>query len=189
MLCVCVVDDAGVDEILRGADGALSTLADGSIVVIHSTVRPSTCIRLQDDYPALRILDAPVSGGGHKAAARELLVMVGGDEATLDECRPILETFGNPVLHLGPLGAGQEAKLLNNTLFTAQLALAAEVFDVAAAARPRSGVRRPDPRDGKWSQLRCRHRRRERLQPRLHGGWSPERSSPRTSASSPRTPA
>ena len=112
--------------------GALSTLADGSIVVIHSTVRPSTCIRLQADYPALRILDAPVSGGGHKAAARELLVMVGGDEATLDECRPILETFGNPVLHLGPLGAGQEAKLLNNTLFTAQLALAAEVFDVAA---------------------------------------------------------
>ena len=132
VLCICVVDDAGVDEILRGDDGALATLADGSIVVIHSTVRPSTCIRLQDDYPSLRILDAPVSGGGHKAAARELLVMVGGDEATLDECRPILETFGNPVLHLGPLGAGQEAKLLNNTLFTAQLALAAEVFDVAA---------------------------------------------------------
>ncbi len=132
VLCVCVVDDAGVDEILRGDAGALSTLADGSIVVIHSTVRPSTCIRLQADHPALRILDAPVSGGGHKAAARELLVMVGGDEATLDECRPILETFGNPVLHLGPLGAGQEAKLLNNTLFTAQLALAAEVFDVAS---------------------------------------------------------
>jgi len=132
VLCVCVVDDAGVDEILRGDAGALSTLADGSIVVIHGTVRPSTCIRLQADYPALRILDAPVSGGGHKAAARELLVMVGGDEATLDECRPILETFGNPVLHLGPLGAGQEAKLLNNTLFTAQLALAAEVFDVAS---------------------------------------------------------
>ena len=132
MLCICVVDDAGVDEILRGGDGALATLAAGSIVVIHSTVRPSTCIRLQEDYPSVRILDAPVSGGGHKAAARELLVMVGGDEATLDECRPILETFGSPVLHLGPLGAGQEAKLLNNTLFTAQLALAAEVFDVAA---------------------------------------------------------
>ncbi len=132
VLCICVVDDAGVDEILRGDAGALSTLADGSIVVIHSTVRPSTCIRLQADHPALRILDAPVSGGGHKAAARELLVMVGGDDATLDECRPILETFGNPVLHLGPLGAGQEAKLLNNTLFTAQLALAAEVFDVAS---------------------------------------------------------
>jgi 3-hydroxyisobutyrate dehydrogenase-like beta-hydroxyacid dehydrogenase len=132
VLCICVVDDAGVDEILRGDDGALATLAAGSIVVIHSTVRPSTCIRLQEDYPSLRILDAPVSGGGHKAAARELLVMVGGDEATIGECRPILETFGNPVLHLGPLGAGQEAKLLNNTLFTAQLALAAEVFDVAA---------------------------------------------------------
>ncbi|MET0908753.1 MAG: NAD(P)-dependent oxidoreductase [Ilumatobacteraceae bacterium] len=132
VLCICVVDDAGVDEVLRGEAGALSTLADGSVVVIHSTVRPDTCIRLQADFPSLRILDAPVSGGGHKAAARELVVMVGGPEATLDDCRPILETFGNPVLHLGPLGAGEEAKLLNNTLFTAQLALAAEVFDVAA---------------------------------------------------------
>src|SRR5205807_9349896 len=47
--------------------------------------------------------------------------------------RPILETFGNPVLHVGPLGAGQEVKVLNNTVFTAHLALAAEVFDLAAA--------------------------------------------------------
>ena len=189
VLCICVVDDAGVDEILRGADGALATLADGSIVVIHSTVRPSTCIRLQDDFPSLRILDAPVSGGGHKAAARELLVMVGGDEATLDECRPILETFGNPVLHLGPLGAGQEAKLLNNTLFTAQLALAAEVFDVAAqrgldqasvAQILATGSGRSFAADivgGSGFNLDC------------HGGRSPERSSPRTSASSPHTPA
>src|SRR5881275_359101 len=72
VLCVCVVDDAGVDEVLRGADGALATIADGSIVVVHSTVHPATCLRLQEEFPALRIVDAPVSGGGHKAAAREL---------------------------------------------------------------------------------------------------------------------
>jgi 3-hydroxyisobutyrate dehydrogenase-like beta-hydroxyacid dehydrogenase len=66
------------------------------------------------------------------AAARELLVMVGGSLDAVDRCRPIFETFGDPVLHLGPLGSGQEAKLLNNTAFAAQLALACEVFAVAA---------------------------------------------------------
>ncbi len=132
ILCVCVVDDAGVDEVLRGPSGALEWMGDGSIVIIHSTVHPATCLRLQDDYPNLHIVDAPVSGGGHKAAEGELLVMVGGPAEVVDRCRPVLDTFGDPVLHLGPLGAGQEAKVLNNTVFAAQLALAAEVFALAA---------------------------------------------------------
>jgi 3-hydroxyisobutyrate dehydrogenase-like beta-hydroxyacid dehydrogenase len=133
VLCVCVVDDAGVDEVLRGADGALTAMRDGSVVVVHSTVHPATCIRLQDDFPTIHIVDAPVSGGGHKAAAGELLVMAGGPPDVIARCRPILEAFGNPVLHVGPLGSGQEVKVLNNTVFTAHLALAAEVFDLAAA--------------------------------------------------------
>ena len=61
--------------------------------------------------------------------------MVGGPGEVVDRCRPVLETFGDPVLHLGPLGAGQEAKVLNNAVFAAQLALAAEVFALAAARR------------------------------------------------------
>jgi 3-hydroxyisobutyrate dehydrogenase-like beta-hydroxyacid dehydrogenase len=67
------------------------------------------------------------------AAARQLLVMVGGPDDVVERCRPILETFGDPVLHVGPLGAGQEAKLLNNAVFTAQLGLAAELFELARA--------------------------------------------------------
>ena len=133
VLCVCVVDDEGVDEVLRGPRGALATMADGSVVVVHSTVQPVTCVRLQHDFPALHVVDAPVSGGGHQAAAGELLVMAGGPAPVVARCRPILETFGNPVVHVGRLGAGQEVKLLNNIVFTAQLALAAEVFELAAA--------------------------------------------------------
>jgi 3-hydroxyisobutyrate dehydrogenase-like beta-hydroxyacid dehydrogenase len=133
VLAVCVVDDAGVDEVLRGPDGALAAMADGAIVVIHSTVHPTTCLRLQEDFPALHVIDAPVSGGGQKAATGELLVMAGGPATIVDRCRPVLETFGDPVLHLGPLGSGQEAKVLNNTVFAAQLALAAEVFELAVA--------------------------------------------------------
>ena len=131
LLGVCVVDEAGVDQVLRGADGALAAMAEGSIVVVHSTVHPATCLRLQQDFPGLHIVDAPVSGGGHQAEARELLVMVGGPAEVVERCRAVLETFGDPVLHVGPLGSGQEAKLLNNTVFAAQLALAAEVFALA----------------------------------------------------------
>lgn len=131
VLCLCVVDDAGVDEVLRGADGALARMQPDSVVVVHSTVHPATCTRLQDDYPAIQFVDAPVSGGGLKAAARELLVMVGGPADVVDRCRPIFETYADPLLHVGPLGAGQEAKVLNNLVFTAHLALATEVFRLA----------------------------------------------------------
>jgi 3-hydroxyisobutyrate dehydrogenase-like beta-hydroxyacid dehydrogenase len=93
------------------------------------------CVRLQDEFPKLHVLDAPVSGGGHKAAAGELLVMAGGPADVVARCRPIFETYGDPVLHVGPLGAGQEVKVLNNTVFTAQLGLAAEAFELAGARK------------------------------------------------------
>ncbi len=128
---VCVVDDDDVDAVLRGPDGVLAGLAPGGIVLVHSTTRPETCIRLQADFSQVHVLDAPVSGGGHRAALRELLVMVGGDAAVLDRCRPVLETFANPLVRLGPLGSGQRAKLLNNALFTAQLGLVADAFAIA----------------------------------------------------------
>jgi 3-hydroxyisobutyrate dehydrogenase-like beta-hydroxyacid dehydrogenase len=133
VLCVCVVADRDVDEVLRGPDGVLAGLEPGSVVVLHSTVHPDTCRRLQEDHPTVRVVDAPVSGGGGKAAERELLVMVGGEAEVVERCRPVLESFANPLVHLGPLGAGQEAKLLNNALFAAQLGLAADAFTVAIA--------------------------------------------------------
>ncbi len=132
ILGVCVVDDAGVEEVLGGTGGALASMRDGSIVLVHSTVHPSTCVRLQADFPNVHVLDAPVSGGGGQAEVGALLVMVGGPAEIVERCRPVLATFGDPILHLGPLGAGQDAKVLNNTTFAAQLALATEVFAVAA---------------------------------------------------------
>jgi 3-hydroxyisobutyrate dehydrogenase len=131
VLCLCVIGDADVDGVLRGDDGALAGMAPGGIVVIHSTVHPDTCLRLQADFTDLHFVDAPVSGGGHMAAARALLVMVGGDDHVVDRCRPVFDTFADPLVHLGGLGAGQAAKLLNNSLFTAHLGLAASTFSLA----------------------------------------------------------
>src|ERR1700683_2420939 len=57
--------------------------------------------------------------------------MVGGDESGLDGARPVLATFGDPILHVGEIGAGQMAKLVNNLVFTAQIALSLETFALA----------------------------------------------------------
>ena len=130
---VCVTADADVEDVLTRPDGVLAGMAPGGIVAIHSTVHPDTCRRLADQAAArgITVVDAPVSGGGMAAAERRLLVMAGGDEDTVARCRPVFETFGNPILHLGGLGSGQLAKALNNLVFTAQVAVALDTFSFA----------------------------------------------------------
>lgn len=109
---------------------------------MHSTVHPDTCHRLADRARphGVTLIDAPVSGGGPAAAEGRLLVLVGGESGTVWFCRKVFETYGDPVVHMGPLGSGQLTKLLNNVLFTANLATAADTlalgreFDVDPAA-------------------------------------------------------
>jgi 3-hydroxyisobutyrate dehydrogenase-like beta-hydroxyacid dehydrogenase len=130
---ICVVNDAGVDAVVRGPEGVLAGMAPGGIIAIHSTVHPDTCRRLASAAAehGVSVVDAPVSGGGGAAAERRLLVMVGGDEAAVERCRPIFATFGDPIITLGGVGSGQVAKLVNNLVFTAQIAVAHATFLVA----------------------------------------------------------
>ncbi len=130
---ICVVADADVEDVLLRADGVLAGMAAGGVVAIHSTIHPATCRRLADIASArgVAIVDAPVSGGGDAAAERQLLVMVGGADDDVARCLPVFETFGNPVIHLGPLGSGQMAKLMNNFVFTAQVGLAVDTYAFA----------------------------------------------------------
>jgi len=130
---VCVVADTDVEDVLLRPDGVLAGMAPGGIVAIHSTVHPDTCRRLAERAADrdVAVVDAPVSGGGIAAAARRLLVMAGGEDEYVARCRPVFETFADPVIHLGPLGSGQMAKLLNNLVFTAQITLALDTFSFA----------------------------------------------------------
>ncbi|WP_040780847.1 NAD(P)-dependent oxidoreductase [Rhodococcus ruber] len=141
VVCICVVNDAGVEEVLSGADGVLEGLAPGGIIVIHSTIHPDTCRRMEQAARAkgIALIDAPVSGGGNAAAAGRLLVMAGGDPSVLERCRPVLTSFADPIVHLGPVGAGQVSKLLNNTLLAANFATTASILDVARALGVDSG--------------------------------------------------
>jgi 3-hydroxyisobutyrate dehydrogenase-like beta-hydroxyacid dehydrogenase len=124
LVCLCVVGDADVEEV---ADGLLAGAKPGSVIAVHSTVHPKTCHALAEKAGAqdVSVIDAPVSGGAPAVAEGRLLVMVGGDAEVIERCRPVFETYADPIVHLGDLGSGQTTKLLNNLLFTANLGTAA----------------------------------------------------------------
>lgn len=132
LVCLCVVGDDDVRQVLDGDTGVLAGLAPGGIVAIHSTVHPDTCraIAEQAATQGVSVIDVPVSGGGPAAAAGTLLVMAGGAEADVARCRPVFATFADPVVHLGPVGSGQVTKILNNLLFSANLGAALSTLDL-----------------------------------------------------------
>jgi 3-hydroxyisobutyrate dehydrogenase len=127
LVCLCVVDDADVEQVV---DELLPAMASGTVIAVHSTVHPETCLRLAARAAErdVTLIDAPVSGGAPAADAGQLLVMVGGDAETVERCRPVFATYGNPVVHVGPLGSGQLAKLVNNVVFTAHLGVANDAY-------------------------------------------------------------
>jgi 3-hydroxyisobutyrate dehydrogenase-like beta-hydroxyacid dehydrogenase len=129
---LCVVDDAGVVEVI---EALLPWLKAQSVIVIFSTVHPDTCMAMGARAAEHRValIDAPVSGGGDVARAGQLSVMVGGPAAILARCRPVLDSFAGMIVHLGPLGSGQYAKLINNALLSAQLALADQALGAGAS--------------------------------------------------------
>lgn len=119
---ICVVNDAGVAEICEQLVPAMS---EGALLAIHSTILPETCEKLAARCAdrGIRFLDAPVSGGGHAASDGTLTVMCGGTEEAFEQARPVLETFAGMLVHLGPAGAGQRAKIVNNALMAATMGL------------------------------------------------------------------
>ncbi len=132
LVCLCVVGDDDVRQVLQGDDGVLAGLAPGGIIAIHSTVHPDTCREIAELAGAqgVSVVDAPVSGGAPAAAEGTLLVMVGGDDGIVETCRPVFATYADSVVHLGPLGAGQVTKILNNLLFSANLGSAISTLEL-----------------------------------------------------------
>ncbi|MCK9563329.1 MAG: NAD(P)-dependent oxidoreductase [Bacteroidales bacterium] len=129
---ICVVDDAGVQQV---CDELIPAMRPGGRIAIHSTVHPELCRKLAEQAAAsgLSLIDAPVSGGGGGAAAGTLTVMVGGDEGAVEAARPMFETFAGLIVHLGGVGAGQMAKLVNNALMAAHVAIAHRGLEAAGA--------------------------------------------------------
>jgi 3-hydroxyisobutyrate dehydrogenase-like beta-hydroxyacid dehydrogenase len=127
---VCVLTDAQVCEV---ALGLLGHMTARSTLVVHTTASPGTISSIVDEAGrrGIDVIDAPVSGGPHDVAAGRLTLFVGGAAEPVTRMRPVLASFGDPVLHVGGSGAGQRVKLLNNALFAAQLGLALDAARLA----------------------------------------------------------
>lgn len=125
LMCLCVTGDDDVRELVESA-GVLNAMVPGSTLVIHSTVSPDTCRDIAAAAAArgVAVLDAPVSGSGEAARNRRLLVLVGGDADVLEKVRPVLSSYGDPVLRVGAVGDAQRVKIVNNLACIGNMAVA-----------------------------------------------------------------
>jgi 3-hydroxyisobutyrate dehydrogenase len=117
LVIVLVGFDSEVEAVLFGENGVVAGASDGTIVAIASTIAPRTMKKIAARLPAkLTLLDIPLCRGEGPAQAGKLLIMGGGDKAAFDACRPAFATFADSVFHLGPAGAGQVGKMVNNLI-------------------------------------------------------------------------
>jgi 3-hydroxyisobutyrate dehydrogenase-like beta-hydroxyacid dehydrogenase len=111
----CVGNDDDVREVILGDDGALAGAESGTIIVDHTTASATIAREVHAAAAALGVgfLDAPVSGGQAGAENGQLTVMVGGGEADFAKAMPIIDSYAKAITRIGPAGAGQLAKMVN----------------------------------------------------------------------------
>jgi 3-hydroxyisobutyrate dehydrogenase-like beta-hydroxyacid dehydrogenase len=111
----CVGNDDDVREVLLGDVGVLAGIGDGAIIVDHTTASATIAREVYAAAAARGVgfLDAPVSGGQAGAENGQLTVMVGGDEDVVAKARPVIDCYAKAVTHIGPVGSGQLAKMVN----------------------------------------------------------------------------
>lgn len=124
-----------VEQVLAGPDGVLSAVARGVPIVDSSTIDPATARRLAAlaADQGNELADAPVSGGTGGAAAGTLTFMVGATDALHARVLPVLQAMGRSIVHCGPVGSGQVAKICNNLLLGISMLGVAEAMSLGAA--------------------------------------------------------
>ena len=127
---ICVVNDT---DVLSVTDQLIPVMKPGSRIAIHSTVLPETVAKLEAECSArgIQFIDAPVSGGSPAAEAGVLTVMCGGRQEAFDAALPVFRAFGKLIVLLGPAGAGQRAKIVNNAMLSANMGVAMAAIEAA----------------------------------------------------------
>jgi len=118
VVVICVSDTPDVEAVLFDPDGVAEGAASGTLVIDCSTISPSAtrdfAARLRER--GVPMVDAPVSGGSEGAQKATLSIMVGGDPADVERARPVLAAMGRSITHMGPIGAGQATKAVNQVI-------------------------------------------------------------------------
>jgi 3-hydroxyisobutyrate dehydrogenase len=118
VVVACLTDSPQVEAVLFGPDGLAEGLAPGSLFIDCSTISPVKAAQFDQRLAAqgVTMLDAPVSGGTEGARLGTLTIMVGGRPGDVERAGGVLRAMGQTVTHLGPVGAGQWAKAINQVI-------------------------------------------------------------------------
>ena len=118
IVVICVSDTPDVEAVLFGPDGVVAGARPGTLIIDCSTIAPSGswdfAARLRER--GLAMVDAPVSGGSEGAQKATLTIFVGGDADDVERARPVLAAMGKTITHVGPIGAGQAVKAVNQVI-------------------------------------------------------------------------
>ncbi len=129
----CLPSPAVSEAVVTGPDGILAGLRQGGVWIEMSTLGREEILRLAEIAAAKGIatLEAPVTGGVHKAASGEITVLAGGDKALFEGHRPVLAAMGGEIFHMGPLGSAAVIKVITNMLAFIHLVAAGEALMLA----------------------------------------------------------
>ena len=138
VVLVCVTDDEAQHDVMFGPEGALAGVHAGSIIIDLSTVSPDASRRL---FQAAReqgvpMIDAAVSGSVPQVDQGSLVIFVGGEQETYEQCKPILDVLGQNSFSMGASGMGTTMKLVVNTL----LGLGMQALAEAIALGEKAGI-------------------------------------------------
>ena len=123
-------DSPDVESVALGEDGVFANAKPGLLYIDCSTIRPdvSADLAAEGAKRGIGVVDAPVSGGEQGAIDASLSIMVGGSPEDFAAARPVLETVGKTVVHVGPPGAGQTVKAANQLIVAGTIQLVAEAI-------------------------------------------------------------
>lgn len=129
---ICVATSSQVERVVAEMEPSLQS---GQILIETGTSDPGSTARLAERLAArgVHLVDAPMGGGAQQAAAGELASLVGGSAEDYRTVEPWVKAYSRICVHIGPVGAGHRAKLLNNLLALGQAALVIEAYRIARA--------------------------------------------------------
>jgi 3-hydroxyisobutyrate dehydrogenase len=118
IVVLCVSDTPDVEALLFGETGVVAGARPGTLVIDCSTIAPAETRTFAERLAAadISMVDAPVSGGSEGAIKGTLTIMAGGDEVAVERATPVLEAMGSSITHMGPSGAGQATKAVNQVI-------------------------------------------------------------------------
>jgi 3-hydroxyisobutyrate dehydrogenase-like beta-hydroxyacid dehydrogenase len=142
IVILCVTGAPQVEEIINGKDGIAGVAHKGLVVIDTSTSEPATTAKMRDALAekGVRFVDAPLARTPVEAELGKLNIMVGADDATFEELKPVLAAFCENIIHAGPAGHGIILKLINN--FIGQAITTATAEALAAAAKSGLSIRK-----------------------------------------------